>query len=62
MAKIQPHLYHLVMKFVPCDSSFSPEDQDQLCQIEIDHSLETRSIVAASWIKKPELPSPNQKK
>ena len=60
-AKIWPHLYCLVIKFVLCNGSFSPENQDQLCQIEIDHSLETRSIVATSWIKIPELCSPNQK-
>ena len=60
-AKIQPHLYQLVAKFILCDGSFSLECQDQLHLIEADHNLKHRSIVSASWIKRPELCSPNQK-
>ena len=60
-AKLQPHSFRLILKFVPCDRSFSPDDEDQLRVIEIDHSMVEGSIILASWIKKPELRSPNQK-
>ena len=48
------------MKLVPCDSSFSPDNNDQLCTIKVDHNLERGFILSAAWIKKPELGSPNQ--
>lgn len=60
-AKIQTRSYRLVLKFVPCDGSFSPEDTSQLRAIETEHKLEEGTILAASWIKKPERRSPNQK-
>ena len=53
-AKIQTRLYRLVLKFVPCDGSFSPEDTSQLRAIETEHKLEEGTILATSWIKKPE--------
>ena len=40
---------------------FSLECQEQIHLIEADHNLESGSIVSASWIKRPELCSPNQK-
>ena len=49
------------MKFIPCDGTFAPEDEDQLCTIETDHKLEEGMIILAAWIKKLELHSPNQK-
>ena len=49
------------MKFVTCNRSFAPDDEDQLCMIEADHKLKEGSIISAAWIKKPELHSPNQK-
>ena len=59
--KIQQCTYQVVMKFVPCNSSFSPEDEAQLHTIEAKHKLDKGAIVAASWIKKPERWSPRQK-
>lgn len=59
--KIQTHTCQVVMKFVPCDGSFSPEDKSQLRVLEMEHNLEVGSIVVASWIKKPECHAPNQK-
>ena len=49
------------MKFVPCDGSFSPEDENQLRVLETEHNLKVGSIIVASWIKKPEHCAPNQK-
>ena len=60
-AKIQQRTYRVIMKFVPCDGSFSPEDETQLRTIEAEHKLDKGAIVAASWIKKPERRSPGQK-
>ena len=59
--KIQPHTYQVVIKFVPCDGSFSPKDNTQLCAIEAEHNLDKGAIVAAMWIKEPERHSPGQK-
>ena len=59
--KIQPCMYQVVMKFVPCNGSFSPEDDTQLCTIEADHNLDEGAIVVVMWIKKPERRSPGQK-
>ena len=60
-ATIQPRTYRLIMKFVPCDGSFAPDNEEQLRDIETDHDLENGSLISASWIKKPERRSPNQK-
>ena len=49
------------MKFMPCDGSFSPEDEDQLCTIKTEHKVDKGVIVVVSWIKKPERQSPRQK-
>ena len=60
-AKIQARTYHVVFKFIPCDSSFSPENRDHLRTLESEHNLKEGSIAVASWIKKPEHRAPNQK-
>ena len=60
-AKGQPQPYRLVLKFIPCNGSFSPANEDHLHSLEVDHGIEEGSIIAASWIKKPELRSPNQR-
>ena len=59
--KIQTRTCQVVMKFVPCDGSFLPEDKSQMRVLETEHNLEVGSIVAASWIKKPKCRTPNQK-
>ena len=59
--KIQQRTYRVVMKFVPCNGSFSSEDKAQLCTIEAKHKLDKGVIVVTSWIKKPERQSPRQK-
>ena len=58
--KIQARTCRVVFKFVPCDGSFSPENKDHLRTLESEHNLEEGSIIAASWIKKPECQAPNQ--
>lgn len=60
-AKLQLHTYHLVLKFVPCDGTFNPNDPEQLHALESEHKLEEGSILTASWIKRPELCAQNQK-
>ena len=60
-AKIQPCVYCLVLKFVPCDGSFNPNNQEQLHILETEHKLEEGSILSAAWIKRPELWAQNQK-
>ena len=59
--KVQPQPYRLVLKFVPCDGSFSPANEDHLHSLEVDHRIKEGSIITASWIKKLELRSPNQR-
>lgn len=59
--KIQAHTYCIIFKFVPCNSSFSPENKDHLRTMESEHNLKEGSIVVVSWIKKPEHQAPNQK-
>ena len=61
VAKILPRVFHIIMKFVPCDGSFDPKDENQLRIIEKDHDLEEGSIILADWIKKPSRCTPNQK-
>ena len=61
MAYIQPCSYQIIMKFIPCDGTFTPEDKEQLRAIEEKHKLKSGSILSTSWIKKPERRSPNQK-
>ena len=60
-AKTLPRVFHIIMKFVPCDGSFDPKDENQLRIIEKDHDLEEGSIISADWIKKPSWRTPNQK-
>ena len=60
-AKLQSRTYRLVLKFVPCNSTFNPDDTDQLQALEMSHGLAEGSISSATWIKKPELRAPNQK-
>ena len=52
--KGQPRPYRLVLKFIPCNGSFSPANEDHLHSLEVDHGIEEGSIIAASWIKKPD--------
>ena len=56
-----PHAYRVILHFVPCNGSFNPSDYEHLHQIEEDLNLPPHSITSTSWIKKPELRSPNQK-
>ena len=60
-AVLQPHTYCLVLKFIPFNGAFSPEDTETLCQWEVEHNLEEGSIVSATWIKKLGLHAQNQK-
>ena len=60
-AKILPRVFRIIMKFVPCDGSFVPKDENQLRIIEKDHNLEEGSIISDNWIKKPLQRTPNQK-
>lgn len=60
-AKIKPRTYRLIFKFVPCDGSFDPNNNDHIRYIEEDQCLPQGAIVSASWVKRPELRSPNQK-
>ena len=59
-AHIQPHLYRVIMRFIPCDGSFDPTDATHLHQIEEDLDLPLHSITSANWIKKLELRAPSQ--
>ena len=60
-AKVLPHTYCVIMKFVPCDGTFESNNKDHIHTIEIDHNLEPGSIILASWIKCPKLHSPHQR-
>lgn len=60
-AKLQLHTYHLVLKFVPCNSTFNPDNADQLQVLEMSHDHAEGSISSAAWIKKWGLHAPNQK-
>ena len=60
-ARVQACTCCVVFKFVPCDSSFLPENKEHLRTLESEHNLEEGSIITASWIKKPERCAPNQK-
>ena len=59
-AKLQPHSFRVIMKFVPCTGEFTPSDRSHLREIEEDLGLPEGSIMTATWIKKPENRSPNQ--
>jgi hypothetical protein len=59
-ARVKAKAYHLVFRFVPCQSSFDPSDLDHISAIETENSLEPGSISSASWLKNPERRSPNQ--
>ena len=60
-AKSQPHMYCLVMKFIPCNGTFLPHNESHLHSLEEVHRVEEGSIITAAWIKKPEMRLPNQK-
>ena len=60
-AKLQPCTYWLVLKFIPYNGSFDPDDPDQLRALELLHGLAEGSISSTTWIKKLELHVPNQK-
>jgi len=50
-ARFKPKSYELIIKFVPCNGSFSPSDRSHLDTIERDNNLPNNSIISASWIK-----------
>ncbi|KAG6840467.1 hypothetical protein C0991_006563 [Blastosporella zonata] len=52
-ATVSKHPHHLIVRFVPCDGIFDPDNDNHLRQVEDDNFLPADSIVAASWLKKP---------
>ena len=59
-AKIHPRAYTVIFRFVPCDGSFDPSNEDHLRDIEKENDLQANSISAASWCKFPDRRSPGQ--
>ena len=60
-ASIKSKAFNLVFRFIPCDGAFDPSDQEHIAAIELDNNLTLGSISSASWLKRPERRSPNQK-
>ncbi|KAF8803033.1 hypothetical protein BYT27DRAFT_7018997, partial [Phlegmacium glaucopus] len=60
-ASIKPKSYNLIFKFVPCTGDFDPENANLLTDIESNNNLPPSSILSASWIKRSDCRSPNQK-
>ena len=59
-AQIRPRAYTVIFCFVPCNGDFDPSDIAHLRNIERDNDLPNRSIIAASWCKRPDRHAPNQ--
>ena len=60
-ATLKRKIYNLIFKFVPCQGEFDPSDINSLLDIEQANDLTPGSIVSATWIKRPDRRSPNQK-
>ena len=60
-AHICPRTYAIILRFVPCDGLFNPSLESHLREVKIEINLPPNSIVSASWCKRPEKRSPNQK-
>lgn len=56
--RIIKRTYPIILHFVPV--AFKPDDDDHLRELEIQAGAPERSIVSASWIRKPEQRAPNQ--
>jgi hypothetical protein len=52
-ATIKDRMYPVILKFVPCNGSFSPSDREHLDDLETNTGLDSGSIVSAAWIKPP---------
>ena len=59
-ARIRPRAYSVIFRFVPCNGGFNPSDSTHLRNIERDNDLPNRSIISASWCKRPDRHAPNQ--
>ena len=59
-ARIRPHTFSIIFRFVPCQGQFDPSSGAHLRNIERENDLVEGSIVSASWCKHPEKRSPNQ--
>jgi hypothetical protein len=59
-ATVKPRTFSLICKFVPCASDFEPSNDECIRKIESDHNLKTGSILAASWLKRPDRRAPTQ--
>jgi hypothetical protein len=59
-ARIRPRTFPVILRFVPCDGSFDPNNRDHLRKVESENDLPQSSISSAAWCKRPELRSPNQ--
>jgi hypothetical protein len=60
-ARICPRTYTIILRFVPCTGHFDPSNTEHLRDVERDNDLPPGSISSASWCKRPEKRSPNQK-
>ena len=60
-ARICPRTYATIFRFVPCTGQFDPGVAEHLRDLERDNDLPPDSISSASWCKRPEKRSPNQK-
>ncbi|KAG6882616.1 hypothetical protein C0993_009844 [Termitomyces sp. T159_Od127] len=47
--------YNLIARFVPCESSFDPDDFHCLRTIELENGLPSMSITSALWLRNPDL-------
>ena len=60
-ARICPRTYAVILHFVPCSGLFDPSLEAHLREVEVENNLPPNSIVSATWCKRPEKRSPNQK-
>jgi hypothetical protein len=59
-ASIKTKKYPLIMKFVPCNGDFDPQNPRCLSEFETTSNLSKGSITSANWIKRPDRRAPNQ--
>ncbi|KNZ78645.1 hypothetical protein J132_11086 [Termitomyces sp. J132] len=52
--------FNLIVRFIPCEGPFDPDNFNNLHTIELKKSLPSMSITLALWLKNPDLRSPKQ--
>ncbi|KAF8815312.1 hypothetical protein BYT27DRAFT_7080241, partial [Phlegmacium glaucopus] len=60
-AAIKTKGYNVIFKFVPCTGNFDPKDANCISDLESSNNLLPGSISSATWLKRTDRRSPNQK-